>query len=319
MLSQLPPAVPTVGAPLSSNAPIMDAQCMDGDPMQNASKILLLFKKTTIAATDTAPSRIQYHVELPFDKVIAMKPAKALSETTVSPTTEEAKVGTKVRSWNAFRPCKRGRYEEEQKEGWNINARCHAGGIPAMTSTHLSKDAKIARMDKSLGTVTKKLSSPDMTLTFCMHVVPGGVPLAKWPIPEIAKELKIMEDLRLFSLDFAPNMKGIIHPYLQFSSVDIPEDDFDNFVIRAFPKWAKKERAFYNFSSSVGLSKTPQINEAGQRVVVLTFCPPAYNNNLARLCTAHGRKPKITPVQCGDACCHGKWTPELWQSVLTPR
>jgi hypothetical protein len=226
---------------------------------------------------------------------------------------------TKLRSCTVFKPCKRGRQEEEQKEGWNINARCRAGGIPAMTARYVEKDAKNARMDLQLGTVTKKLASPDIMLTFCMNVIPGGVPLAKWPIPEIAKELKIMEDLRLFSTGFAPNTRGIIHPYLKFSSVDIPIDDFDNFVLKTFPNWAKKNRAFYNFASSVGLSKCPQVNEAGQRVVTLTFCPPAYNNNLARLCTAHGRKPKITPTQCADACCHGKWTPELWKAVLTRR
>jgi len=281
------------------------------DLMLDASNILLLLKSTA------PPAKTQFQVELPFADVVSTKtPGAALpvANTAPAPVTKP-----KSRPPTVLKACKRGRQEEEQKERWNIDERCHAGGIAAMTARHVERDAKNARMDHQLGTVTKKLASPDMLLIFCMHLVPGGVPLAKWPIPEIAKELKTMEDLRLFSAAFSPNTKGIIHPYLKFSSVDLPMDDFDQFVVKTFPNWAKKNRAFYNFASSVGLSKRPQVNEAGERVVTLTFCPAAYNNNLDRLCTAHGRKPVITPTQCADACCHGKWTPELWQSVLARR
>jgi len=290
----------------SENPCMATMNTSETDLMLDASNILLLLKSS-------APRiNMQYQVELPFADVVSTETGDAaLPNTNTTPAP-----AIKSRPPTVLKPCKRGRQEEEQKEGWNIDARCHAGGIPAMTGRHAERDAKNARMDQELGTITKKVASPDMLLTYCMDLVPGGVPLAKWPIPDIAKELKIMEDLRLFSTRFSPNTKGIIHPYLKFSSVDIPMDDFDKFVYETFPKWAKKDRAFYNFASSVGLSKLPQINEAGLHVVSLTFCPCAYNNNLARLCTSHGRKPKITPEQCANACCHGKWTPELWQSVL---
>jgi hypothetical protein len=307
--------------PICAGTDSSDAPSSDTDLMLDASNILLLLKSTAPA------TKMQYQVELPFAQVVSTEKPKAIVSDASTNTQDDDVTDantttvpvTKFRSCNVFKPFKRGRQEEEQKDGWNTNARCHAGGIPAMTAHYVKKDAKNARMDFQLGTTTKKLASADMMLTFCMDLVPGGLPLAKWPIPEIAKELKIMENLRLFSTGFSPNSKGIIHPYLKFSSVDIPIDDFDKFVLKNFPNWAKKNRAFYNFASSVGLSKCPQVNEAGERVVTLTFCPSAYNNNLDRLCTAHGRKPKIIPTQCADACCHGKWTPELWQSVMARR
>jgi len=101
-----------------------NAPSSETDLMLDASNILLLLKSTA------PPTKMQYQVELPFADVVSTEtPDAAVSNanTTATPV-------AKLRAPTVLKACKRGRQAEEQKEGWNINARCHAGGIQLMTA-----------------------------------------------------------------------------------------------------------------------------------------------------------------------------------------
>jgi len=122
--------------------------------------------------------------------------------------------------------------DEECDSQWNLSFLSGGGGAQAKT---LIKYAEDEALDGMLQRHTKKSTIPKiLDLTICKNMAPGNFPLAKWPIKDYAKELKHMKSLKEFSLTYSPNVKGIIHPYVNFSTVKIPANEFDEFVDKEF-------------------------------------------------------------------------------------
>jgi len=202
---------------------------------------------------------------------------------------------------------------EECDSQWNLSFVSGSGGAQAKT---LIKYAEDEALDGMLQRHTKKSTIPKvLDLVMCKNMVPGNFPLAKWPIKDYAKELKHMHSLKEFSLKYSPNKKGIIHPYVGFSSIKIPANEFDEYVAKEFFSCDLPSKGFLKFGSSIGISKL-QILVNDEATVILTFSPKGWNRCGHRLGSGHCLKPEINACKCDLECCRGKWSDEEWLAVL---
>ena len=203
--------------------------------------------------------------------------------------------------------------DEECDSQWNVLFLSGGGGARAKTRIKYAEDEAL---DGMLQRHTTKSTIPKiLDLTMCKNMAPGNFPLAKWPIKDYAKELKQMKSLKEFSLTYSPNVKGIVHPYVNFSTVKIPANEFDEYVDKEFFSCDLPSKGFLKFASSVGISKL-QVLLNGEAIVVLTFSPKGWNKCGHRLGSGHCRKPEINPCKCDLDCCRGKWSDEEWFTVL---
>jgi hypothetical protein len=281
--------------------------------IQAASSVLVNMRYAKIPLATSAI----LEVEMPLPVSMAVIDKDIATDSTLSSVDSTAQP---PHPQDNLKSLKRGRDVDRSDLLWNVNVRPHSGGIPSNSEQNLEKDALNALMGLNGYMSTKTHAAPSLNVVYCMNVVPGDFPLAKWPINPMAKEFASMEAFKKVAFNFNPNTNGIVHPYLGLSHVKIPVAIFEMFLVATFTTWAKPRRGFYNMASSIGLSieiqKIPKTAQVGEGTIEMVFSPIAYNKNGYRLCTVHGRKPKITRVKCMEECCKDKWTDAKWATVM---